>query len=163
MTMTDRLNNHIRYDDSPALALMATLVLAHSWPHYDRDRPEHLFRGVISPGFVDWHDVLPGVISFARRVDDRDCADDIRTEARICSASQAGDLPPTYALTHAAYGMSALAFNRDGDTWIVSKDDRNDTGTVTDTLPHDRMNKFIGTVARQEQELWDRRRDPAHA
>jgi len=161
--MSDRLNNHLRHDDSPTLALMATLVLAHSWPHYDRDRPEDLFQGSFSPGFVDWYDVLPGVLAFARAADDRDCADDIQTRARICSATQDDDLPPTYALSHAAYGMSALAFNRDGDTWIVSKDDRNDTSTVTDTLPHDRMNKFIGTVARQEQELWDRRRDPAHA
>jgi len=161
--MTDRLNNHVRYDDSPTLALMATLVLAHSWPHYDRDRPEHPFRGVTSPGYVDWYDVLPGVISFARRVDDRDCADDIRTEARICSATRSDDFPPTYALSHAAYGMSALAFNSDGDTWIVSKDDRNDTSTVTEKLTHDQVHSFIGTIARHEQVLWDRRREPAHA
>jgi hypothetical protein len=161
--MTDRLSNHIRHDDSAALTLLATLVLAQWAPDYERDRPEHPFRGMTSPGFVDWHDVLPGVLAFARAADDRDCADDIQTRARICSATQDDDLPPTYALSHAAYGMSALAFNHDGDTWIVSKDDRNDTSTVTDKLPHDRMNPFIGTIARHEDELWDRRHEPAHA
>lgn len=145
---------------SDAISTLCELAAKHVLPHYERDRPP-LFSTEETLGCVDWHDVLKHVLSFARRVDDRDCADDLQVRARICFPAGLHQLPPSFATATSAYDMSTLAMNRDGETLLLAKDDRINQDTVSRTRDHDDPPKVLSAHAKLEHSLWSERHDRA--